>query len=114
MRVIIAGSREIFDRNWVIGCIIRSGFEVSEIVSGGARGVDKLAMILAEDCDIPLKVFPAYWDKYGKQAGFFRNQEMAEYADALVACWDGKSKGTMHMINIMKKLGKPYKVYIKG
>lgn len=48
---------------------------------------------------------PADWDRYGKSAGYIRNKEMAEEADALMAFWDGKSRGTMHMINLAKEKG---------
>ena len=47
--------------------------------------------------------FPADWDKYGKAAGYKRNGEMARNADALIAFWDGKSRGTKHMIDLAKK-----------
>ena len=60
---------------------------------------------------VPLQHFPAYWDKYGKSAGFIRNAEMGEYADALIAFWDGVSPGTKHMIQTMKRNKKPYWVY---
>ena len=49
--------------------------------------------------------FPADWDKYGKAAGYKRNDEMARNADALIAFWDGKSRGTRHMIDLAKKYG---------
>lgn len=49
-----------------------------------------------------LTIFKADWDKHGKAAGFKRNTEMAKYADALIAFWDGKSKGTKHMIDTAK------------
>ena len=49
-----------------------------------------------------MEVFPANWNKFGKSAGFRRNEQMAEVADALIAFWDGKSHGTKHMIEIME------------
>ena len=55
--------------------------------------------------------FEPDWDRYGRGAGFRRNTEMAEHADALVAVWDGASRGTKHMIDTMRRLGK--KVYVK-
>ncbi|MEA1980842.1 MAG: hypothetical protein U9N54_07710, partial [candidate division Zixibacteria bacterium] len=69
------------------------------------KGVDKLGEEYAEQNYIPLLKFPANWNKYGKRAGYVRNEEMANNADALIAIWDGKSKGTNHMINIAKKKG---------
>lgn len=50
--------------------------------------------------DIPVKKFPADWGGLGKRAGYLRNEQMADYADALIAVWDGKSKGTKHMIDV--------------
>lgn len=73
------------------------------IISGGARGADKLGEKYSQDEGFALEVFKANWDKYGKSAGFRRNEQMAEIADALIAFWDGKSHGTKHMIDIMKE-----------
>lgn len=78
-----------------------------QIVSGGARGADKLGEKYAEECGYDLKVFPADWNKYGKRAGYLRNEQMAEYADYLIVFWDNQSRGTKHMIDlaIKHKLG---------
>ena len=73
------------------------------IVSGTAKGADKLGELYGKQNDYPIKKFPADWDAFGKSAGYRRNVEMAEYADMLIAFWDGKSKGTEHMINIAKE-----------
>lgn len=78
----------------------------NEIVSGGAQGIDFLAELYAKKKTIPFKEFPADWKNLGKKAGFIRNSEMAEYADGLIAIWDGKSKGTFHMISEMVKRNK--------
>ena len=72
------------------------------IISGGARGADTLGEKYAQDEGFSLEVFPANWNKFGKSAGFKRNEQMAEFADALIAFWDGKSHGTKHMIEIME------------
>lgn len=113
MRVIIAGSREIIDYGIVMDSIFNSGFinSLSEIVSGGARGVDRLGEKCAQELGIPVKVFKADWDRYGKGAGHIRNEQMANYANALIAVWDGKSKGTKNMIDCAKRLG--LKVHIE-
>lgn len=87
-------------------------FEITEIVSGGARGPDKHGELIAKVNNIPLRVFPADWDTHGKAAGHIRNSEMGVYADALIAVWDGKSKGTAHMVRYMEALGKPVHVYM--
>lgn len=73
-----------------------------EVVSGHALGTDRLGEIWAEHHNIKVTTFPANWQLHGKRAGYLRNIEMAEYADALVAFWDGMSKGTKHMIDIAK------------
>lgn len=72
------------------------------IVSGHARGADLLGEKYAQDEGFPLEIYPADWKKFGKSAGFRRNEQMAEVADALIAFWDGKSHGTKHMIEIME------------
>lgn len=106
MKTIIAGSRNINDLRLLEKVIEESGFEISEVVCGGARGVDDLGRKWAHNGNvIPVKMFLAEWDKYGKSAGYRRNVEMAEYADALVAVWDGHSVGTKHMIEIALMLG---------
>ena len=113
MKVIIAGSRNLGSWSQVTAAIVTSGFEqeMSEIVSGGARGVDRMGEHFASLYKIPLKVFPADWNKNGKAAGPIRNAEMAKYADALIAVWDGESRGTKNMIDEMEKLDKPVHVY---
>lgn len=110
MKTIIAGSRTIEDYDIVLAAILASNFDITEVVSGCARGVDKLGERFAEDVELPIKYFPADWDKYGKKAGYIRNEEMANYADAAICIWDGESKGTENMINISTK--KKLKLFI--
>jgi hypothetical protein len=101
MKVIIAGSRDIRDYQTVKDIAEDSSFDVSEVVSGNARGVDMLAESWAEYHDIPVELFPVTdddWEELGAKAGPMRNEEMAEYGDALVAIWDGESSGTRSMI----------------
>lgn len=111
MRVIIAGSRDITSYDFVCEAIKESGFHITEVVSGTARGVDQLGERWAKDNGVPVIYFPADWNKFGKSAGYLRNLDMGNYGDALIACWDGKSKGTGHMVDIMSNLGK--EIYIK-
>jgi hypothetical protein len=80
------------------------------IVSGNARGADSLGEKYAKDEGFDLEIYQAQWKKLGKQAGFRRNEQMAEVADALIAFWDGESHGTKHMIDIMTNKGLPTKV----
>jgi len=107
MKVIIAGSRTISDFFVVKTAIEKSGFEITEVVSGNAAGVDRLGERWAVQNNILITKFPADWNKHGKAAGFIRNREMAEYADALIAVWNGESAGTKDMIDQMKQRGKP-------
>lgn len=108
MRVIVAGSREINVTVEQLSIImIDSGFAPSMIISGNARGADKLGEDWAKLHDIQCEKYPANWDKYGKRAGLLRNEYMASKADALIALWDGNSRGTKHMIETMQKLKLP-------
>jgi predicted Rossmann fold nucleotide-binding protein DprA/Smf involved in DNA uptake len=66
MKVIVAGSRDITDYVWVLRAISEAKFKITEIVSGGAKGVDSLGEMYAKENGIPLKVFPADWKTYGK------------------------------------------------
>lgn len=78
-----------------------------EIISGTARGADQLGEKFADKYNLKLTKFPADWNKYGKSAGYIRNEQMAKYASQngiLFAFWDGQSKGTNHMINIAKNI----------
>ncbi len=115
MKVIIAGSRTITDIDYIYECIneFRLDNDITEIVSGGAKGPDIIGEVYAIENDIPIASFIPDWDMYGKRAGIIRNEEMGRYADALIAIWDGKSAGTKHMFTYMKKLQKLYKVYQK-
>jgi hypothetical protein len=85
--------------------------EITEVVCGLARGVDSLGKKWAEKNDIPVKEFPADWDRHGRKAGYLRNVEMVKYADALIAVWDGESKGTQHVITEARK--RRLQVYVK-
>jgi hypothetical protein len=104
-KVIVAGSRTIKDYKVVEKAIIDSSFEITEIVSGTAQGVDKLGEKYADLNGIPIKRFVAEWDRLGKSAGPIRNEEMACYADALIAVRQNRSRGTTDMINRAKAHG---------
>jgi hypothetical protein len=105
MKVVIAGSRNVEDLSLVEKAISESGFLITEVVSGGAKGVDFLAEQWAEENDIPVSVFNADWGQYGRGAGPVRNAEMTDYAEALIAVWDGESKGTRDVIAKAEKKG---------
>lgn len=108
MRVVIAGSRSINDFDLIKEAVERSGFDITEVVSGTARGADRLGEHWARTNNVPIKMMPADWDKNGKAAGYIRNREMAEYADAAIIIWDGESRGSKNMIDEMVKKNKPH------
>lgn len=110
MKLIIAGKRDFYDYEKLKAEVdkLRKSIEIDEIVSGRCSGADKLGERYAREHNIPVKVFPANWDAYGKSAGPIRNRKMALYADVLIAFWDGESRGTKNMILQMKEQKKPY------
>ena len=109
MKVIIAGGRDFTNYKLLyLKCYNIIGDrdpETVEIVSGGAKGADSVGESFAVIRGYKIKRFPADWDTHGKFAGIKRNREMAEYADALIAFWDGSSRGTKNMIEEAKKRG---------
>jgi len=107
VRVIIAGTRNFSDYPLMKDKLdrLRASIGVFEVVSGGATGADSMGERYAQENELPLKIFPAEWDKYGKAAGYKRNEQMAQYAGACIVFWDGKSKGTEHMINLATQYG---------
>lgn len=126
MRVIIAGSRDFnnYDKLReetlkIIKNLNEDGFNTKrenvEIISGTARGADRLGERFAKECNLKLVKFPANWDYYGKRAGYLRNADMSKYAKedneigVLVAFWNG-SRGTKHMIDLATKDG--LRVYV--
>jgi len=82
----------------VAKAIAASGYDVTELVSGTARGVDTLGERWAREQGVPVTRMPADWEEHGKAAGPKRNAQMAAYGDALVAVWDGESRGTQSML----------------
>ena len=99
MRTIIAGGRDFTDKDLLFGCLDRVGLsEKDTIISGHAKGTDALGEEYAKEKNIPLEIYPAEWDKYGKSAGPIRNALMASVAEGLIAFWDCKSRGTRNMI----------------
>jgi len=126
MKIIIAGSRTFTDYEKLkfeceqILIFHQTTSQELEIITGGARGADSLGARFAYEKGWRLKTMPADWNKYGKSAGYRRNEDMAKYAlewkqnlekgevirtsqPMLIAFWDGESKGTKHMIDIANK-----------
>lgn len=105
MKTIIAGSRTITHYDTVENAIKESGFEITQVVSGMARGVDKLGELWAHYNNIGCYLCPADWNRYGKSAGYRRNVDMANIAEALIVIIENNSKGSSHMLNIAKERG---------
>ena len=134
VRVIIAGGRDFdnfyhleskchkvfyeLSKDGILSGHVKEDIKNMEIVSGTAKGADKLGESFASQYKIHVKRFPADWDAYGKSAGYIRNEQMAKYAmndnnyGVLIAFWDGKSRGTKHMIDLANKHG--LKVYVEN
>ena len=109
MKLIIAGSRG-FDDPTLMKIKMRTflnenGGNPSEVISGAAHGADHLGAQWAKVRGIPVRFFHPNWDKYGKSAGYRRNELMADNATHLIAFHDGESRGTQHMIDIARRKG---------
>ena len=106
LKIAIIGTRTIFVENMEkyleVGC--------EEIVSGGAKGVDARAADFARENGIKLTEFLPDYSTYGRAAPIVRNRKIVEYADKIIAFWDGKSRGTQFVIKYAEKLGKPCRV----
>tara|TARA_B110000238_G_C16137951_1_gene444740 strand:+ start:2497 stop:2853 length:357 start_codon:yes stop_codon:yes gene_type:complete len=108
IKVIIAGGRDfndakLLERSFLDNFNKYRNHEV-QIVSGTAKGADAMGEALAAMYNLDVVKFPALWHVYGRSAGYKRNVQMAENATHLLAFWDGKSKGTEHMINIANRM----------
>ena len=115
MKLVIAGSRDLsVSVDFIAETLDKLKLFPTEIVSGGARGIDSCAQRYAQDQRMMFALFEADWNKNGKAAGPIRNLSMALYGDALLLIWDGKSKGSANMKSNMVALKKPvYEVIIK-
>lgn len=110
-KIIIAGGRTFTDYDFLRDTLDEIlAVDDFEIISGGAKGVDALGERYAEARGLSVKAFPADWEKYGRAAGPIRNEEMARYADGLIAFWDGESRGTANMIDISKRYALEIKI----
>ena len=107
MKIAVVGSRNIIVKD--MGLYI-SGAE--EIVSGGATGVDTCAAEYAKKNGLKITVFLPQYERYGRAAPIIRNQKIVDYADKVVAFWNGSSRGTVSVIKYAKKAGKPCEVIL--
>ena len=115
-RIIVAGSRGFTDYDLLCKTLDQHFGSQSDIaiVSGTARGADQLGERYAAERGLECHRYPADWKKYGRRAGYRRNELMAANADALVAFWDGESRGTEHMIEHARQLGMPVHVVMSA
>jgi predicted Rossmann fold nucleotide-binding protein DprA/Smf involved in DNA uptake len=114
MKTIIAGSRDCSDISLLHTAVKQCGWVPSVVVSGTARGADRLGELWAAKRGVPVEKYPADWDKHGKSAGYKRNELMAANAEALIALWDGESRGTKHMIDLARRKGLRVFVMLSG
>lgn len=112
MRTIIAGSRKNVTYEDLLEAIEFIDWAPTVIISGTAYGADQYGERWAKEKGLPIKKFPANWNTHGRSAGYIRNAEMAQNAEALIALWDGKSRGTKHMIDLAEKAGLEIFIYI--
>ena len=105
--IAIVGSRDFNDYELLKAEMNK--VEIKKIVTGGANGADLLAEYYAREHNIPVEVFKPDW-KLGRHAGILRNRLIVENSDAVIAFWNGQSKGTLSTINHAKKLGKPVSI----
>jgi hypothetical protein len=102
MRLSIVGSRGFTDFNMMKQEIIKH-YNIDDIecvISGGAVGADTLAEYFAKEYNIPMKIYPAEWKKYGKSAGYIRNELIIKDSTDVISFWDGKSTGTKHSMDL--------------
>jgi len=108
MRVGVVGSRGLTVDN--LGDYLPS--ETTMLVSGGARGIDACAQQYAQANNIPITEFLPEYDKYGKSAPLKRNIQIVQHSNFMLIIWDGKSRGTQHVITNCKKLNVPFKIIL--
>jgi hypothetical protein len=119
MKVGIIGSREFSDydkmKESILSYFRNKNLDINTIeyiVSGGARGADKLGERFAEEFNIKTKIHLPNWDKFGKSAGMIRNSDIIDDSDLIFAFWDGQSKGTKDSINKARKRNKEIEIII--
>ena len=114
MKIIVAGSRDLYRPDLVGEMLDEAGWKPTHIISGCARGADKAGEAWAQENGVEVIRMPADWGKHGRAAGPIRNREMAKIGDALAVIWDGKSRGTANMLEEARKRGLPVATAICG
>lgn len=109
MKIAIVGSRGLTVEN--LSDFLPAG--VTEIVSDGARGVDACARTYARAHDLRLTEFLPDYRRFGRVAPLKRNEQIVAYSDAVIAFWDGRSRGTRHVIDLCCRNGKTVTVVLR-
>jgi len=107
MRWALVGSREYRDLQAVREVVRLFPARGTVIVSGGARGVDQAAAEEAKKLGLPVVEYLPDWHRHGRAAGMIRNRQIVANADAVIAFWDGQSRGTRHTVELANKVGIP-------
>lgn len=109
LKYAVIGSREFDNYEFMEDTL--KWYDIREIISGGARGADSLAVKYAKAKGIPFREFLPNWHLHGKSAGFKRNKLIVEAADEVIAFWDGESRGTKHSIGLAEDSGKAVHIF---
>ena len=107
MRVAVVGSRGL---SVDMGAYLPK--DITEIISGGARGIDRAAEAYADAHGLAKRIFLPDYQKFGRRAPLLRNEQIVQAADLIIAIWDGASRGTKYTIDYAKKAGKPVRVFL--
>lgn len=112
-KVAIIGSRDFYEPMALKYGLhtFRKLYDIEHIVSGGAKGADKLGEMYADKYGIKKLIFLPDWKQFGRKAGFMRNKDIIENCDVVFAFWDMKSKGTEHSVKLSHKLKKKIFIY---
>jgi len=112
MKLAVVGSRDFNDYDLLKKYLdkIHSVEPITFIISGGARGADKLSERWAKENNVQTEIYIPDWNTHGRKAGFLRNVDIIKNCDKCIACWDNVSKGTKHSIDLCKKHNKKIKI----
>jgi hypothetical protein len=107
MKTAVIGSRKLMITNLEVYLPA----DTTEIVSGGATGIDTCAKHFSLTHNIPYTEYRPDYTRYGRAAPIVRNRQIVDHADRVIAFWDGTSRGTRSVIDYCRKIGKPLTVY---